>query len=703
MLLCSLAFASAASSQTVRLTTDTTLFTIRQESIPPVPDSGGRWMPVTIVVSNNSAYPVHIPGFETHLQIRNCGPIAARIADSAFLFADSIFIVEEIDVNHNHRGIITASHATPWKYKDSVMALWDTSARVDSADNPYVSIDGNIYCGDAELEFVVPPHGTLRVPYLVQAILDPGVQSIVEDHADTVDLERAIFSGNLQYWFSDSTTSNGFVRRMGDTGVFQGPIPYPAWPYPRWINIWAPAVCSGPYIMFDTTTLSNKRNPAVLGKSGSTWTRQVVKDPRLNLPYNEILQTTRVAFEVTGEYSDRFILPTDSILLRSCPFSYYSTQLSLSFTGAPKTVVHDTLISTSTDCWGTVVTRTPIEAYTLIQNLYQVHQLTINTTPFLGRAYDTVVLSNLSDVPIELKKLQMKQGDTEAFQLVSVPTVVPAHDSSYIIFLLTDNNFAKDTTLEEGRIIWISGSVVPYQQNMSFSDSVFSLEVMGNIDVWCPVDAIYRKVQHPKIKHGIHPTGIIFPSDVKSAFTGPKSFIVYFGNFDSTSEYFYVPYFDDSHLQIAILNDGFGSYSLPGLIPPTPSSPSSQIQAKITFTGDDYHNYLTQLHWPRANDTVTIDVMVVGTHAPPFSSVHAPKSSSSFSIWPNPALSVLHIVPDDETAGFAIYDIYGREAYSGEASSNAEFDISKLAAGFYTVVLNSRTDHAVTQKLSIVR
>ncbi|MFI5201574.1 MAG: T9SS type A sorting domain-containing protein [Candidatus Kapaibacterium sp.] len=685
----SLAFVSASSAQTVKPVSDT-LFTIRVESIPPAPDSGGRWFRVNAVLTSASAYSVHIPGFATHFYGQSCSSqIAEKIADSAYLLADSVFIYEDTSTHGTNGGAYVAAHATPWKYKDSILHAQ--------------TIDGYKYYGSADLEFTLPPHGTLRIPYLVQAVGDQFV--------DSLDIGGGMFDHNYGHiypttpddwlrnsfygWFSDSTGPKGIIRRVydtrGDTNIY--------WvPYPPKVSLKVAALYAGPYILFDTTTLSNKNSPAVLGGTGSRW-------GRISPPRDSFFESTRVRFKVVGEYSNRFTPPLDS-LFGNCD-SYYpynqETEFFLSFSGAPKTVVRDTLISTSTDPWGSVVTRTPILAYTTIKGLYSLRQLGENITPFLGTSYDTAMLSNLSDYPIELKNLRLADGDNEAFQVVSAPTVIAAHDSGYIVLLLTDNNNAKDTALEVRRT-WITGTVVPYQQDMSFSDSVFTCEVLGHIDVWCPVNAIYRKTPPPGIKHGVHPTGIIFPSDVTSIFTGPKSFVVYFGNFDSVSEYFYLPYFDDSHFQIAIGDFiGTGTYPLPGFIPPSPSSPSSQIQAKITFTGDDSHNYLTKLHWPRSNDTVTIDVMVIGVDAPPFSGVAVQSSSSGFSIWPNPASSILHIGSAAPGGTIAIYDLLGRELVWTELQPNTTFDISQFSPGIYSVVVNSKTGPTAIQKLTIVR
>src|SRR5579883_1531004 len=228
VLLLTLTFTSVASAQTVREISDTTLFTIRQESIPPAPDSGGKWFPLTIVVTNNSAYPVHLPGFQTHYRYggnQGCPPAyAVLIADSAWTYADSILIDEDVLVGHMLMSDYAVAHGTPLKYKDSVLALWRTA--VDTAGQSYVTIDGRAYHGRAFLEFVVPPHGTLRVPFLIQ--------SIGSANSGPLDIAFVIFDiqqrSGVEYWFSDSAG----IRRMGDTGEYQSR------PFPFWLSITVP-------------------------------------------------------------------------------------------------------------------------------------------------------------------------------------------------------------------------------------------------------------------------------------------------------------------------------------------------------------------------------------------------------------------------------------------------------------------------------
>ncbi len=681
VLLLTLIFTSDASAQVIKLTTDTTLFTIHQESIPAAADSGGRWIPVNIVVTSHSDYPIHIPGFSTHVRDYlnpGCAPFRrVKLADSAWSYADSIFIGEDVLIGNTMELGWPVAHSAPWKYKDSVMALWRT--QVDTEGHSIVTIDGNAYHGSAVLEYVVPPHGTVRVPYLVQSIGD--------ENTHQLDVAPLIFDiqmrKGIEYWFSDSAG----IRRMGDSGEYE------LQPYPYWLSVLVPATCSAPARLFDTATLTNKTNSVVLGSGTSfSWSKWTTSN------YDTLIQRTNVSFRLVGEYADRFDLPAD-VILDCGPMSGGT----LRFNGAPKPIVHDTLIATSINCWGSVVTRTPIEAYSTIKNGYKVRALQTNTVPFLGSTYDTLVLSNVSDFSIELKDLQLYKfsNDPESFQFVSSPSVIAAHDSGYIVLLLTDNNNAKDTA-NDYRSAYVTGVVTPYQVDMAFSDSVILAQVSGKVDVFCPVNTIYTGEKPPKLQHGIHPTGIIFPSDVTSTITGPRSFEVRFGNFDSVSEYFYLPYFDDPRFQITLGNwDGFGTLPVPGSI--SPAQFSSQICAKISYTGDDNHNYLTQLHWPRAKDTVTIDVMAIGVDAPPFSGVAVQSSSSAFLIWPNPASSVIHIGAEGEDASFTIYDIVGREVYSGEVLSNETFDISTLSPGFYSVVLSSRTDHPITEKLSIVR
>jgi len=186
------------------------------------------------------------------------------------------------------------------------------------------------------------------------------------------------------------------------------------------------------------------------------------------------------------------------------------------------------------------------------------------------------------------------------------------------------------------------------------------------------------------LKHGVHPAGIIFTPSV-SSLSGPGTFLTVYGNNDSTTEYFGTPYYDDPHFTFAIGNYiGLGTVTLPGYVKPDTGFLPIGIQVLTTFTGDSYHNYFTQMHWPRATDTVTIDVVCIGKNAPPLDGVTYSSEPRSVSLWPNPASFILHIRSDDPTLDFWITDMLGRKIRTGKGTESS-IDVSDLPNGLYVL------------------
>ena len=633
---------SGASGQVIS-TYDSTLISVSQSPIPPN-DSGGRWVPMYILLTSYSALPVRVYQFEPIYFSASAVFQDFRFDDSAFFRADSIFPA------WYWGGSI--GYDKPWERMDSIKkwGMWSGWS----------------------FSFLLPPYGTIRVPFWSKLI----------GESPQPDTAR---SGNLVLdVFSDSIVGSTTYHRIWYTGL-------------AWVKNLAP--CAAPYLIhFDDLPLNNSQNPVVLGQ-WPPWQYQ----RHIGQPDDTIYDPTTASYQIVGEYADRFEPPAGMTIA-------YSGELSFIFNGAPKSIVYDTLISTLTDCWGTVVTRTPIEGYTVVdmRNCYSLPGGGgVLTAPFFGSAMDTTTIINTSTFPIELTNLQLTNYNKENnFQIVSAPNVIAAHDSGTIIVRFLDNDKRQDA-IDPRFSATLTGVISPALQEVSFMDSAFSFDLAGTIDVYCPYSSQYAYAI-PLIKHGIHPTGIVFYSgNILTTFSTAKSFLTIYGNNDSVSEYFYTPYYDDSLFKITVHDyNGIGSVTLPGLISPDTAffSPNTEfIQTLTEFAGDDYHNYRTQLHWPRSNDTVTMDVLALGSSAPPFDGVAMKTLSSGFSMWPNPASSTLHVSSAEPGATIAIYDLLGRELVSAELLPNTSLDISNLTQGIYSVVLNSKDEPTVVEELTVVR
>ncbi len=551
---------------------------------------------------------------------------------------------------------------------DSIFPDWNPNGCI-GYDKPWERMDSITkpgWLGSRSMSFLLPPFGTVRVPVWTRLI------------RGSSDLDTVTANVTLQP-FSDSTVGPITYRRYGDAELVAKELD----------------PCAAPYqIDFGGLPLTNSQYPGFWQYSR-----------HIGSPTDTIYSPTSGTYQIVGEYSNRFDPPTN------VTNSYY-WDLAFTFHGAPQKIVHDTLISTLTDCYGTVVTLTPIEAYssTASENGYSVkHPPSYFTlkAPFLGSATDTIITSNLSPFPIQVKNISARDYDTvKSFQIVSAPNVIGVNDSGAIVIALVDNDLWADTYDPE-RAATISGTVVPYQTDWTFLDSTFSFDLSGLIDVYCPYTEHYLYAP-PAIKHGVHPAGIVFSSDsISTSYAAGKSFLTTYGNHDSVSEYFYTPYYDDQRFHISIGNfDLLGSATLPGMIDPDTQRTFpdySLIELLTQFTGDDQHNYRTQLHWPRANDTISIDVVALGASAPPFNGVTLKTLSDGFSIWPNPASSILHVSSVQAGATIAIYDLLGRELLMADLSSNNSLDISNIPDGVFSVVLNSKSGTPIVEMLTVVR
>ncbi len=534
---------------------------------------------------------------------------------------------------------VTVSHSQPLKYLDSAY------------DHSY---------SKSLLEFTIPPYGTIRLPLLLpsriawssQDVIDSTVFEVAQVKIDSID------------------TYNAGARCV----------------------LKVPAACVAPCDfgegLFGHKLYSNPNSPAYVG--GLPWVTYVQNQGPLFVG-----SQTKVSCRIVGEYADHFTLSWSDTTLLYLP-SYFAGP-SWTFAGAPKSVVHDTIITTSTNCYGSVVTRTPIDAYSMRADGYVIRQLPVNlTAPFLGRTQgNAAAVINTSDFPITFRNLRATGYDSMDFE-ASAPLMIAAHDSGYIVITLKDKNVYLDT-LDQSRYATVTGIVAPYQQELGFKDSTFSFSVSGKIDVYCP----YYFSLIPKLKHGIHPAGIIFTSSVSSK-AGPHTFLTVYGNDDPTTEYFGMPYYDDPHFTLAIGNyTGLGTVTLPDNVRPDTGFPPQNIQVLTTFTGDSHINYQTQLHWPRENDTVTIDVLALGLTAPKFERVSSAQAATSFPVWPNPASDVLRIECGEERTEVLLIDILGRTIRKQTLFAGSDvMNIADVQPEMYQLYIPSRNQ---STKVQIIR
>jgi hypothetical protein len=452
--------------------------------------------------------------------------------------------------------------------------------------------------------------------------------------------------------------------------------------------------CSAPSVAYNGTLLTNKNNPVNVTDA----TSHVQLGPNPLCSDCPVGSSTKAAYKIVGEYSDRFDLPVDTLIRFRSYINADSNGDKIIFHGAPKSLVHDTLVATFSTCLSSVTTRTPIEAYSIDSNGYKIRSLPYDLViPFLGASGLTrvAVIVNTSNFPITLRDLRSSGFDSMDFEVYG-PSLVAAHDSAYIEVRFKDKNITADTLLPQHESM-ILGIIAPYQQELAFADSAFSFFTYGRVNVYSPKYFSFI----PLLETGIHPAGIIFTSSV-SSLLGPATFVTVYSNNDQVTQYFDVPYYDDSHFKIDIGNyiaDGTAVF-LPGNVVPDTVRPWQRIQAKTTFSGDSYHNYYTQLHWPREKDTITIDVVCIGSNAPTFLDVTGAEPSTGLRLWPNPASDVVRL-DLDEPAAVWIVDELGRVLKKTTVLPESPVvDLRNLPEGFYTIAIPSK--HTVS-KIQLIR
>jgi len=539
-----------------------------------------------------------------------------------------------------------------YKLGDSAFYLADSmyinlNGYTQTVTNPWKYID-SVAVKTGELYFTLKPYQVLHLPVWIQATGTPG---------DTI------------------FTHTMFINAIANVA---GKNVYSA----VWLQLRCIAACSAPYVSFSGQPFDNKDQPAVIGITPTNfWGRCL----------NCGAGITHISYSIRGEYPDSFTLPADTLFN-----PIYDNRPPLVFSGAPKSPIHDTLIATSTNCWGSITTRTPITAYSKRKDGYVVRNSSLTlTAPFLGRAEGNgAVVINTSDFPISLRNLNISSYDSVDFE-ISAPALIAPYDSGIIRVVLKDKDIGKDT-LYASRSATITGIIAPYGQNLGFADSIFSFGVSGAIDVYSP--KYFSLI--PLLKHGVHPKGIVFTSSV-SSLSGPHTFLTVYGNNDPTAEYFGMPYYDDPHFSLNIGNyTGFGSVSLPGVVLPDTGFLGNGIEVLTTFTGDSHLNYQTQIHWPRESDTVTIDVVCLGAYATPFQDVAGSGHMQNVHLWPNPASNLVRIdIPQSVTVW--ISDELGRLLIKTTLTPDSPtIDVSKLPAGLYEVSIPSL---GVFSKLEIIR
>jgi hypothetical protein len=392
--------------------------------------------------------------------------------------------------------------------------------------------------------------------------------------------------------------------------------------------------CPGPMPQFPIgTLLSNATNPVDIGEPDSIQWDGTVADFDRAGEYTvfDSIFVSYVRFEVQGEYADRFVVGPPRTR-RSGSYVPW-----VRFLGTQKGVVHDTLIGTYTNCWGTTVIRTPIEAYSSISNTHRISSISQIVAPFLGAASTKFMIANTSPFPFEL------QGRFEglypnAFTLAG-PTVIEAHDSAEFVLTLHDNDQAADlvTNKREAELllqIQLQGT------DLICRDALTGITVEGGIDVY---STNYLTLP-PKLQHGTHPKGIIFRT------TDPPITVV-FRNQDSVPRTLFSPFFDDTRFSIAVSGR---------LFPFTARPDTDMLVTQITYSDTDLtHSHLTRLRWPRDIDTISIDVLAWAADWK--SDVRHQDVVNHLRLWPNPCSSVLRVDGIDLMhERYVICDLLGR-------------------------------------------
>jgi hypothetical protein len=418
-----------------------------------------------------------------------------------------------------------------------------------------------------------------------------------------------------------------------------------------WINLTGRGNCAPPPEWalaggYDSNGYNNLDHVVEPGKDYYHW----YADPRtLSTP-------TDIQIDVVGEYSDRF--------RTSPPHRLGTTWDSVSFLGAPKSVVHDTIIFTLTNCLGSFVQRAPVTAYSHITNSHTIRITPKHDSlrvPFLDRATQQIIIRNTSGISFAVSEL--KTSDPRKFRLVSPSSfVVPAGDSSTIYVDVIDAVERDLTTNYETASL--TGKVRGEVDEKLIADSNISVVISARVMVYTPpfVGAV------PRLAHGERPYGLLLV-------VPHADYSIYYSNNDSEAYDFLVPYFDDPNFYMTTLPP------LPGRAPA-----GALIIGTTGFRGNTSVNTRTQLHWPRIRvrdglrDTVTMDVLAVGDQGS--LAVQASHATPDALLHPNPTSSYIRF--SDELAApvsIEVIDILGHVCLRAESSGT--LDVRSLPNGSY--------------------
>jgi hypothetical protein len=297
--------------------------------------------------------------------------------------------------------------------------------------------------------------------------------------------------------------------------------------------------------------------------------------------------------------------------------------------------------------------------------------------PFLGNASATFTIANIADYPIDINALRMSGPDSENF-FVAGPGQIKAHDSAAYVVTLFDNDKLKDLVSNIREAV-IKANVSVHGTDKPCLDSDLNINVSGKIDVYCP--NYFSSV--PRIGKGIHPAGIIFSYS-------HNQLDLIFHNSDSETREFYPPYYEDLLLSISIRGR-----TLPASILPF----TDLIGTQTTFTPDAAPMHLTRLRWPRDVDTVSIDVLALGSNYR--DEVFSASPRQNIPIWPNPTSGIIHL--NSEAMGdteFSLCDLFGRVLRHGRFDKKISLDLSGLPNGLYGLRLGKSQ---TTFKVQILR
>ena len=411
-------------------------------------------------------------------------------------------------------------------------------------------------------------------------------------------------------------------------------------------------------------TIEDSLYPADVGKTPSTppygaW--NMVGTFPTETPY-------AASVVIVGEYSSLFHLSYPSTVK---PYTGY--EVKTTYDGAPKRIVHDTLIGTFTNCLGTFIYRTPIDGYSIYSKSHTVRFVSdTGRLQMLGRKVDSIIVRNLTASPMIVTDLTDKPPYANQY-VVHWPAsgfiTVPPMDSCAILVDVSDNVlydlYNTSTTMSDAILFHLR---FPAIEGM-VSDTTERVFLFDEPNVYCP----NYLSNPPMLKAGIHPAGILFDC-------GHGSFLTPYRNYESESYTFYQPYYDDPHLTVSL------SIPLPQSIPAN----AQLLDATTKNTCDPHNDYHTFMHWPRVRDrdglrdTIDIEVVVVGSSATHTFAVAEPLHQSA-AIWPNPATDFVNLKLQKAIVGdLTICDVLGRTVFEQQINgATAKINLSNLPAGVY--------------------